>query len=54
MSVLVLGFRPPVADCCSFVVEDDKYNYLSGRFPPDADLLAKKAVEMVKGLTTSS
>ncbi|KAI9811428.1 MAG: hypothetical protein M1827_005411 [Pycnora praestabilis] len=31
-----------------FVVEDDTYNYISGRFPPDADLLAEKAIAMVK------
>ncbi|MCJ1448087.1 MAG: hypothetical protein MMC23_008600 [Stictis urceolatum] len=31
-----------------FVVEDDKYNYVSGRYPADADLLAAKAIAMVK------
>jgi len=36
------------SDNSSFVVEDPKYNYLSARFPPDAELLAQKAVEMVK------
>ena len=33
-----------------FVVEDEKHNYVSGRFPPDAELLAKKAVEMVNNV----
>jgi len=32
-----------------FVVSDKKYNYLSGRFPGDAKLLANKCVEMIKG-----
>ncbi|MCJ1407970.1 hypothetical protein MMC19_002042 [Ptychographa xylographoides] len=32
-----------------FVVEDEKYNYISGRFPADADLLAQKAIALVKG-----
>ena len=32
----------------NFVVEDEKHNYLSGRFPGDAKLLANKCVEMVK------
>jgi len=31
-----------------FVVEDEKYNYVSGRFPPDAQLLAEKAIALVK------
>jgi len=31
-----------------FVVADRKYNYLSGRFPPDAQLLAEKSIELVK------
>jgi putative intracellular protease/amidase len=31
-----------------FIVEDETYNYVTGRFPPDAWLLAKRAVEMVK------
>lgn len=30
-----------------FVVEDDKYNYASGRYPADAQLLAEKAIAMV-------
>lgn len=33
-----------------FVVRDPTYNYLSARFPPDADELARQAIEMVKGL----
>jgi hypothetical protein len=37
-----------------FVVEDSKYNYLSGRFPPDAELLAKKAVAMVNEVTKTT
>jgi putative intracellular protease/amidase len=31
-----------------FIVEDETFNYVTGRFPPDAWLLAKRAVEMVK------
>jgi len=30
-----------------FVVQDEKYNYISGRFPPDAQLLAERALKMV-------
>jgi len=35
-------------------VEDPKYNYLSARFPPDAELLAKKAVALVNEVTKSA
>lgn len=35
-----------------FVVEDDRYRYVSGRFPPDAEMLAKRAVELVKEATS--
>ncbi|KAF2474192.1 class I glutamine amidotransferase-like protein [Lindgomyces ingoldianus] len=31
----------------TFVVHDLTYNYLSARFPPDAELLTQKAVELV-------
>ncbi|KAF7928937.1 uncharacterized protein EAE97_009779 [Botrytis byssoidea] len=31
-----------------FVVEDEKYNYISGRWPGDAQLLADRIVELVK------
>jgi len=31
-----------------FIVEDETYNYVTGRFPPDAWMLAQRAVEMVK------
>jgi len=38
-----------------FVVEDDKYNYLSARFPPDAQLLAEKTITLVqRSLTEES
>jgi hypothetical protein len=30
-------------------VEDEKYNYISARFPGDADLLAEKLAKLVKG-----
>ncbi|ETN46959.1 uncharacterized protein HMPREF1541_01149 [Cyphellophora europaea CBS 101466] len=30
-----------------FIVEDATYNYLSGRFPPDSEALAKRAVELL-------
>ena len=33
---------------CSFIREDEKYNYISGRFPPDAALLAEKTVALVQ------
>jgi hypothetical protein len=36
------------------VVEDEKYNYLSGRFPNDAELLAQKTVATVNKLLTAS
>ncbi|KAH7395461.1 class I glutamine amidotransferase-like protein [Cadophora sp. MPI-SDFR-AT-0126] len=31
-----------------FVVEDQKYNYVSARFPPDAQLLAEKTIALVQ------
>ena len=31
----------------SFVREDETYNYISGRFPPDAKLLAEKTIALV-------
>ncbi|PCH05869.1 ThiJ/PfpI [Penicillium occitanis (nom. inval.)] len=31
-----------------FIVEDELYNYVSGRFPPDTETLAKRAVELAK------
>ena len=31
-----------------FVVQDEKYNYLSGRFPNDAQLLAEQTIALVK------
>lgn len=34
-----------------FVVEDDAYNYLSGRWPGDAEMLAMKTVELVQRVT---
>ncbi|KAF2812418.1 uncharacterized protein BDZ99DRAFT_558387, partial [Mytilinidion resinicola] len=33
-----------------FVVADEKYNYLSGRFPPDAQLLTEKAIKLVRDI----
>lgn len=33
-----------------FVVEDEKYNYISARFPGDVPALAEKIVERVKEL----
>lgn len=33
-----------------FVVEDEKYNYVSARYPADAQVLADKVVALVKGL----
>lgn len=35
-----------------FVVEDEKYNYVSARFPPDAQLLAEKAIALVKSASS--
>jgi putative intracellular protease/amidase len=32
-----------------FIVEDETYNYVTGRFPPDTWVLAWRAVDMVKG-----
>lgn len=37
----------------SFIHEDGKYNYVSGRFPPDAEVLAKRCVELVRGVYQS-
>jgi len=31
-----------------FVVEDEKYNYISARFPPDAQLLADRTIALVQ------
>jgi hypothetical protein len=33
-----------------FVVEDETYNYFTGRFPNDAQLLADRCVERVKSV----
>ena len=33
-----------------FVVVDKNFRYLSGRYPPDAEMLAMKAVEILKGI----
>lgn len=35
-----------------FVVEDTMHNYLSGRYPPDAQLLADKAIALVQKIMT--
>jgi hypothetical protein len=35
--------------CHRFIVEDEQYNYISARFPPDAELFGKRLVELVKG-----
>jgi len=35
-----------------FVVQDEKYNYISGRFPADAQLLAEKTIELVRSTTS--
>ena len=35
------------ADTRSFIREDENYNYISGRFPPDAKLLAEKTIALV-------
>ncbi|TVY26242.1 Uncharacterized protein LHYA1_G004961 [Lachnellula hyalina] len=32
-----------------FVVQDEKYNYISGRFPADAQMLARKTIALVQG-----
>ena len=31
-----------------FIVVDDQYRYVSARFPPDAEAIAKKIIEMVQ------
>ncbi|KAK5991710.1 putative C14C4.04-like protein [Cladobotryum mycophilum] len=36
-----------------FVIEDENYNYISARFPGDADLLGEKLVSLVKGLASA-
>ena len=40
-------FRLGFANLCSFIREDENYNYISGRFPPDAKLLAEKTIALV-------
>jgi hypothetical protein len=30
-----------------FIHEDPKYNYVSGRFPPDATILAERVIALV-------
>jgi hypothetical protein len=37
-----------LADNFRFVVQDEKYNYVSARFPADAELLAEKTIALVK------
>ncbi|KAH6900623.1 class I glutamine amidotransferase-like protein [Thelonectria olida] len=37
-----------------FVVEDEEHNYISARFPGDAELMARKLVDLVKGFSQSS
>lgn len=37
-----------------FIVEDDRYRYVSGRFQPDAERLAQRAVEMVRAASVLS
>lgn len=34
-------------------VEDEQYRYVSGRFPPDAEVTAKRCVELVKEIHSS-
>ncbi|KPM34455.1 hypothetical protein AK830_g12115 [Neonectria ditissima] len=34
-----------------FVVEDEKYNYISARFPADAEEMAEKMVKLIKGFS---
>ncbi len=36
----------------SFIVEDSKYNYITGRFPNDVDLMSEAAVKMVKSIAS--
>lgn len=36
-----------------FIVEDEAYNYVSGRFPPDTESLARRAVELAKQVSAS-
>ena len=40
--------------CRSFIVQDEKYNYISGRFPPDAALLAAATIEMVNNVISDT
>jgi len=37
-----------LTDVSRLVVEDEKYNYISARYPGDAELLSEKLVAMVK------
>jgi hypothetical protein len=40
-----------VANKSRFVVEDEKYNYVSARFPGDAQLLADTVIKLVQSTT---
>jgi len=42
-----LGLQP-------FIVEDEKFNYITGRFPGDCELLSEAAVKLVKSLHEGS
>lgn len=33
----------------SFVVEDENFNYITARYPGDAELLSQKLVKLVQG-----
>lgn len=38
---------------CSFVVEDENFNYISARFPGDVQLMSEKLVNLVSGLSSA-
>jgi len=41
-------FKSSLSASAPFVVEDTKYNYLSGRFPPDSQALAERTIALVQ------
>lgn len=44
MSILVYIFYSP--STISFIVEDENYNYISARYPADAELFAEEIIKL--------
>jgi hypothetical protein len=51
-SLMHIGSEVPASnDSLRFVVEDEQYNYISARFPGDAEEMARKLVDLVKSFS---